>query len=312
LDESLVRRQSPHWGQKFPFAPAVGLVLGKSGIAELDVDSMDDRILADALDRHGQTRIIIRTASTKFKAWYRFNGEGRHVRPWSGLPIDLLGAGFTVAPPSFNPSLGYRQYEIIQGSLDDLDRLPVMRNLEPRLYAAHRERGGRVGDGKAASDKASPLRGMRDGDGRNKELFRTIGPVAREVYADGQGIDDLFNAAMSHNHDCAEPLAVEEVRTIVNSVWKMTLEHRNWIGRSGERRTEVASFFGNADAYLLLEWLRVNEGASSNFWIANGLAEKFGWTVKRFTSAREHLIELGYVTMTRRPRQDHPALYAWA
>ena len=228
------------------------------------------------------------------------------------MPIDVLGGGYTVAPPSFSPYLDYQQYEFIQGGLDDLDRLPVMVNLEADLYAAHSERGDRVGGGKAINDKANPLRGMRDGDGRNKELFRTIGPVAREVYADGHGIDDLFNAAMSHNHDCAEPLAVEEVRTIVNSVWKMTLEHRNWIGRSGDRRTEVASFFGNADAYLLLEWLRVNEGASSSFWIANGLAEKFGWTVKRFTGAREHLIELGYVMLARRPRQGHPALYAWA
>jgi hypothetical protein len=112
---------SAQWGQVSPFAPAVGLLLGSkqrdaealppaSGIAELDVDTPDERVLADALDRHGHTPIIIRTASTKHKLWYRHNGEGRRIRPWPDLPIDVLGAGFTVAPPSFNAS--YKQIPI--------------------------------------------------------------------------------------------------------------------------------------------------------------------------------------------------------
>jgi hypothetical protein len=73
---------STKWAQQFPFAPTFGLVLGPkkwrtnrhgktlppaSGIAELDVDSRDERFLADALIRHGYTPIVIRTASRKFK-----------------------------------------------------------------------------------------------------------------------------------------------------------------------------------------------------------------------------------------------------
>ena len=303
---------SSRWGQDFPFAPAIGVLLGReNGIAELDVDTKDDRVLADALDRHGDTQIVIRSASTKFKAWYRFNGECRRIKPWPDLPIDLLGAGFTVGPPSFHPGLDYRQYELIQGKLDDLDRLPVMRNLEPELYATYK-RGNKLDGKKTIGDKASPMRDMREGDGRNKELFQTIGPIAREVYADGKGVDELLNAALSHNSDCAEPLPIEEVRKIVTQVWKMTLEHRNWIGRSGDRRTEVTSFAGDVDAYFLLEWLRVSEGASSSFWLANGLAEKFGWTVKRFARARERLIELGYIAMVKRAWSGSPASYIWA
>src|SRR5262249_46961900 len=49
----------------------------------------------------GQPAIIIRTASGKFHHLYRYNGERRRIRPWSELPIDLLGDnGFALAAPS--------------------------------------------------------------------------------------------------------------------------------------------------------------------------------------------------------------------
>jgi Bifunctional DNA primase/polymerase, N-terminal len=306
---------SAKWGQQFPLAPAFGLNLGPkkwhtdrkgkrlppaSGIAELDIDSRDERILSDAITRHGNTPIVIRAASRKFKLWYQHNGECRRIRPWSGLPIDVLGGGYTVAPPSYSPHLDYQQYEFIQGGLDDLDRLPVMVNLDPGLYVAQR--------GKAIKDKASPMRGMRDGDGRNKALFRAIGPIARGVYADGQGMDVLLSAALSHNGDCAHPLDIEEVRKITNSVWKMTLEHRNWIGN---RQTDVVSFCSNVDAFFLLEFLRVIQGASDGFMVANGLSEDFGWTRKRLASAREALIELGYIARIKPAWSGSPATYVW-
>jgi len=55
----------------------------------------------------------------------------------------------------------------------------------------------------------------------------------------------------------------------------------------------------------------VNEGASARFWIANGLADRLGWTMRRFVNARNHLVELGYVKQIRRPWQGKPALYVW-
>lgn len=75
-------------------------VASRNRITVLDVDSKDERILADALDHHGKTPVIVRTGSGKHHAWYRHDGERRRIRPWRGLPIDLLGGGFVVAPPS--------------------------------------------------------------------------------------------------------------------------------------------------------------------------------------------------------------------
>ena len=73
--------------------------------------------------------LVVGSGSGKYHAYYRHNGERRRIRPWRGLPIDLLGeGGLVVAPPS--KATEGRQYEIIQGGLDDLDRLPVLRDLD--------------------------------------------------------------------------------------------------------------------------------------------------------------------------------------
>lgn len=68
-------------------ADALGFMCGtRSRITMLDVDTTDERILADALDRHGRTPIIARTASGKFHAPYRHNGERRWIRPRRDVP----------------------------------------------------------------------------------------------------------------------------------------------------------------------------------------------------------------------------------
>src|SRR5262249_7530340 len=82
---------------KFANAPAIGFMCGKrNGITSLDCDSRDERVLADALSRHGQTPLVARTGSGHFQAWYRHNGERRRIRPDRNVPIDILGAGFVV------------------------------------------------------------------------------------------------------------------------------------------------------------------------------------------------------------------------
>ena len=296
---------------KFTDADGFGFMCGPNSMVSVgDVDSIKDRFLADFLAIHGRTPIIIRTASKKFHAWYKFNGERRRVRPWPDLPIDVLGrGGFVVAPPSKTER---GQYQFIEGSLDDLDDLPVMQNLEADLYA----RPSRKIRQDASEKLASPMRGLREGDGRNKRLFQTIGPIAREVYAEHGTQDALFNVAMSHNHDSAQPMDIGEIRKIVGQVWKMTTENRNWIGqahaRNAARLHEIISFSGNVDAFGLLEYLRVTEGASSSFWIANGLAKKFGWGVERFANARQYLIDLGYLKQIKPAWSKSPACYMWA
>src|SRR5262249_1384687 len=110
---------------------ALGFMCGKrSGITVLDVDTTDERVLADALDRHGKTRIIARSGSGHFQAWYRHAGERRLIRPRRDVPIDILGGCFVVAPPS---KVTKGIYDFIQGSLSDLESLPTLNDAsEPR------------------------------------------------------------------------------------------------------------------------------------------------------------------------------------
>jgi len=111
---------STELANKFTDAEAFGFVTGKrSGVTILDIDTPDENVTADAITRHGDPRIITRTASGKHHLFYRYNGEGRRIRPWGGLEIDVLGDnGLAVAAPS---KLIKGAYEIIRGHLDDLD-----------------------------------------------------------------------------------------------------------------------------------------------------------------------------------------------
>jgi hypothetical protein len=72
-------------------ANAFGFVLGQySRITVLDVDSRDGRVLADALDRHGKSPLIVRSGSGNSQAWFKWNGE-RSIRPNCERPVDTLG-----------------------------------------------------------------------------------------------------------------------------------------------------------------------------------------------------------------------------
>ncbi len=47
----------------------------------LDVDSNDERVLADALARFGALPLVIRTAGDGgFHCYFKFSGEGRHIK----------------------------------------------------------------------------------------------------------------------------------------------------------------------------------------------------------------------------------------
>jgi hypothetical protein len=288
---------------KFANAGLFGFMCGpRSKVTVLDVDTTSETVLDDAIARHGMTPIRVRTASRKWHAYYRHNGERRRIRPFPGLPVDILGSGgFVIAPPS---ATAHGHYEFIGGSLDDLARLPVM-IMQPL------DEPSEPADGRGDHHNASPLRGMRDHDGRNRALFLTIAPTARVVFAARESRDALFKLAMSHNREASEPMAVDEVSKIVDSVWQMTCEGRNWVGERGRREHELSTFTDAVDALYLLEFLRVTEGASAQFWIANGLADRFGWNRQRLASARQRLVELGYVQQTNRPWPGHPAVFVW-
>src|SRR5262245_21315152 len=107
------------------------------------IDTRDEKIAEDAIRRHGQPAVAIRTASGKRHLLYRYNGESRRIRPWPDLPIDLLGDnGYALAAPS---KLATGSYEIIHGHLNDLDCLKPMES--GMVSPPQRHRGVLVPDG---------------------------------------------------------------------------------------------------------------------------------------------------------------------
>src|SRR5438094_2648292 len=145
---------STQLAEKFQHADAFGLACGRhNNVTLVDIDTADEKVLADALSTYGNTPVISRTASGGFHAWYRHNGERRRIRPTPDVPIDILGAGYAVAPPSQVTKGGY---EFIQGGLDNLDCLKPMARIETPSVAA---------------PLPAKWGGMRQGDGRNRALW---------------------------------------------------------------------------------------------------------------------------------------------
>jgi hypothetical protein len=276
---------------RYQDATAFGYYCGRrNGVTVLDVDTPAERVLADAIARHGPTPIVVRTGSGKFHALYRHNNERRSVRAWDGLPIDLLGAGLAIAPPSV---VANGQYQIIEGHLDDLDRLPIMRQLEDRLY----------------NSVVGP-RPQRQGEGRNNDLWRR---AMREAYH----VDDfqqLLDRVETLNQEYAEPMQRAEVTKIAVSAWQKTELGDNWFGQFGVRfpTWEVNELIKTSpDDYLLLSYLRANNKPDATFWVTNGMAETFGWSRQRLAAARRSLLRRGYFWRLRHATNNEPALYRW-
>jgi hypothetical protein len=118
-------RASSQLALKWPDAQSFGFSCGRQNrLTIIDMDDTDPKIIAEGERLFGTSPLLWRTGSGKFAMAFRHNGEGRHIRPMSSVPIDLLGGGFCVAPPSAGAT---RPYEIIRGSLEDLDNLPFAR-----------------------------------------------------------------------------------------------------------------------------------------------------------------------------------------
>src|SRR5262249_19699941 len=71
---------SARLAQKFVEARALGYVTGRrSNVTVLDIDTTEHKVAEDAIRRHGEPAVIIRTASRKFHHLYRYNGERRRI-----------------------------------------------------------------------------------------------------------------------------------------------------------------------------------------------------------------------------------------
>jgi hypothetical protein len=250
----------------------------RNGITVLDVDARETD-LADAMARCGESPLVVRSPSGGFHAYYKHNGEPRAIRIES-RPWDILGSGLVIAPPGRRAdSVGY---EIIQGSLDDLDRLPIMHAL-------------------AIAPKGR----------RNQELWQHCMRNAHHC----DTFDDLLDVARTFNQDaCSSPLPDTEVVKIARSAWSYTARGLNRFGRTGayfptgEANTLIKS---DQDAFILLGFLRANNGPDTTFFIANGLAETLGWRRQRLSATRRRLHAMGAIRPVKSPSQG-PTEYRWA
>ena len=240
---------------KFSNDNAFGFACKRNRLTILDVDTNDERVFADALAKNGPTPIIVRSGSGNWQAWYRSSGEPRKVRPDPSKPIDILGDGFVVAPPSEGSKA---PYEFVEGSLEDIADLPkrvaaphtnlVYNRNTPSLSASSSSLS--IGhDG----NRAKPNETGKEGT-RNNELWRAAMMMARQC----DSLEQLMAKTMETNKALPEPLSAEEVLRIVASAWDYESKGENWVGNQGRAtmaREEILAFQGSHSLrlYLLLK-----------------------------------------------------------
>jgi hypothetical protein len=281
--------------RKYPDMSAFGFALGRrSNITILDVDTNDERVLADAMGRHGKTPLVVRSGSGNFQAWYRHGGERRHIRPDIARPIDVLGGGFTVAPPSRGIKL---PYQIISGSLDDLAALPPLRNFVP------------------PSDFGGPQGGIVPYGLRNRELFRHCMRSARSCddFATLCDVAETFAAQCEQRPDA--PLTTDEIRNTALSAWQYTQRGANWIGAEHTHfdRATFPPCGLSSDPFLftLLCWLRDHDGPGRSIMIADALADILGWSKHQLRETRRRAVSGAWVVLVELPTRTRAARFAW-
>ncbi|WP_425405846.1 bifunctional DNA primase/polymerase [Hwanghaeella sp.] len=258
----------------------------RSGISVVDIDSPDPVQLDAALHMFGETMLIGQTPSGGHHLFYRHADEGRRIRPFgSDVPIDVLGDGLAVLPPSRRPPSKDKcggSYRLIQGSWSDVDRLPVMVDPIARLDAPSASKTG-IG---------TVMPGAR-----NNALFRHLLTVAAKVV----DFDHLSEAAHDFNTALTEPMEAPEVFKTCESVWHYkltgTLRTPGCEATGTIRVAEQEIIGGNADAGWLLMRLRIAHGWRNGepFALANAMADSLGWNVKRFKKARDFLMAAGFI-----------------
>lgn len=278
--------------RRFGHFDAFGFALKRAKITIVDVDTPDERVLADALTRHGPTPIVVRTQGGNWQAWYRNGGERRRIRPFPELPIDILGNGYVVAPPSAGAK---GSYSIVQGTLDDLARLPIIQ-------------------GGPANENRPDHAGRYIAEGRrNDALFRHCMREAHHC----EDFDQLLDLAVTFNENCTPPLPPEIVTKTARSAWSYTVRGDNWFGGAEIVAIphDVVDHLATTDphAYALLSILKRHHRGRDQFVVASGLATAMEWDGRRFLKARRSLEACGLIRCIhpggRGPKD--PPIYGW-
>jgi hypothetical protein len=296
-------RGSAELARRFGEAGALGIALNSRRMV-VDIDTTSESVLADVLAKHGDTPLVARTASkggfhvyygANEGAWRHYERSRRAIRPEADRPVDFLGAGFIVVPPSLTAT---GQYEFIRGGLDDVARLPPFHGIVPLLQNQ---------DPRAASEVVvGILTGVREG-ARNNTLWRDC----MKRLLSGATQDELLAFARTTNVYYKPPLGDAEVIKTVMSAWAH--RDRNYFGQFAARFPveEVDELLREPDAFLLLAFLRAHNTPKAQFYVANGLSRRMGWGEGRLRAARQRLLDFGYIEQIRPASQHVPTLYQW-
>jgi hypothetical protein len=257
---------------RFAGYDALGFMAGpRSGITVVDMDESDPKILEDGERLFGPSPLVWQTGGGRFAAAYKFNGETRQIGPIHGMPIDILGGGFVVAPPSQGAK---RRYEIIRGSLDDLRRLPTA-----QIPATAPER--------------RPPNGLEHGR-RNTSLFTYCLRCAPSC----DDFEVLLDVARTLNMEFMEPLPDVEIVKTATSAWRYQVTGRNWAGRKARASTdreEILAMSRDPAAAMLLMLLRVSHPLPDDRFAVDQIktAKLLSWDRKTVHAKIESLIACG-------------------
>lgn len=277
---------SAHLALHFPDVTAAGFVAGpQNRVTVVDIDSADARLVDECLDRFGPTPFQVRSPSGGHHLYYRNNGERRRIKP---LPhVDILGRGNVVAAGSIIPA---GRYEIVRGSLDDLDRLPPL----TARAAPPGSTGELIPEGK-----------------RDNTLFRLLLREARHC----DDFETLLDVGRTLNMNCEPPLEDNHIISKVKSAWNYEKTGRNWVGRKARASTdreEILAFSSDPAAALLLSLLRVSHPIDDTKFAVDQVktADLLGWSRATLILRIRNLIEKRHLVLVHRGRgKGDPHLY---
>ncbi|MCK1679548.1 hypothetical protein IVA87_08750 [Bradyrhizobium sp. 147] len=266
---------------RFPDAPGVAAMAGaRNRLAIVDIDERGpagERLLDDTQRQFGTAKFVVRTGSGGFHAYYSHNGEGRKIRPDPRRPVDIIGDGPIVLPPS----RGFRgTYEIIHGRLDDLAALQPMRPAQPTTTAG----------------PGFDPRSLRVGE-RDEKFWRYIKRYAHQATSH----EALLGHAREINEMMPVPLTDAEVVAKCKHWWRKTERGENRWGfgqfTTVDHGLIDSLMMSDPDGFALLMFLRRHHWGRP-FYLANEMHASMpggGWRRQRFTSARARLIKSGII-----------------
>jgi hypothetical protein len=238
----------------------IGLLDGKE-ITRIDID--DPNLIDGAIERFGDTPVIVETPRGGCHLWYRSSDEKRQIA-FEAKKMDILGwGGYGVAPPSKHPQNG--RYTFARGGLSDLASLPLIKEALLKKWDKFNTKPSNI---------------IHEGQ-RNNQLFSSCVKLAWTV--DNQ--EELIEAAHQLNQSMmSSQLPDGEVLKVVNSVWNYKK-----LGRLCKHGQSMVVFSGDElelpphELWGLVQLKKAHGWRNGKpFALANATAVSWKWSLVRF------------------------------